>query len=668
PASEFRKSTVMAAHKMSNEDRVLDEEPKLGALYRAALNKKRDEDLDSRSTSWFELFLGKRLSYPQSRTTFNASILKWLEGLLGNRPPVLSENSSFLSYAKVKSAIESIPESPQNGGVSDRLKMRIRDRQIKVLRQVVEIGADMGFFLLPEKTDGDQYYYPTARKILSNLGPPERTRFSVDWFKGFVSANSDFYFAKYLDEIRKELLNSNRILELEVSGYGDKKAYEIIEEQCRGEVANCESFIQNLTTQLLSEREKQLHELLGQILNGNERFGPEQLLKYTEVIDSIRSGQPVAMDVHADRVAKLMGTSVARDTFQAVDADVRGTTNTMLIVLAIRWASMADQRFGILAGTLTPLAESLWASSSSVVTGYLVGTLPFLMAGSVDRIVEYYGSEKPGYELTNDLYFAFPKENEIVSYTLKEMNQKLSSFKSKFIWMDIGIIALVIGSFALGPIANRFSGLYTRARISQIEGHLTRIGVEHPKRFGWDMSVLNETANAQVRSILGGVAEGNASRSQLKAIAQVRSSQRAVESFYQSFQSGVYNHMVSLAPLKSRVGIDPNLMNPVRISEEIQRIRVATTSPQKLQELRALEKSLTTKHLMLTHYAKNSPLMQRMAIRLLNARMEKVGGAIHESFVGAESALPVVGFDGRVLTIDNTRVFVASPGVGGNGL
>jgi hypothetical protein len=529
-----------------------------------------------------------------------------------------------------------------------------KTRQLQILREVLEIGSDMGF-LFSEPSDSI-----TARLILGRLANPDFTFPTLDWFKSFWTTDSDFYAEKYVTQIRLETLGQIRILDEEYSPEESIPVYEVIAKSCSGQSTDaCQRGVAGLVNDILKKQEQQIRGLINELVTND--FSVERYLRYTEIIQKIKADQKSSLDLHSQRLTRLLTPTVGSEIFKSVSDDAAGISLTMLSVMAIRWMSVADQRFGMAAGLLTPFAESLTASAGGIATGYMVGVLPIFVAAAGNRINTYYSEEAPGFKTTRDLYYSSAEANDLVGAAMMDSNQRLAKIKKATVILDITTMGAIFLAPALVPIVKRMARLRFQGRVKTIESRLTKLGFDSPKQFNWDMQLLDDAMNAKISAALGGTPLTSASPQQIRTITEIRRSADSVRSFYESFRAGVYNHKLALAPVKQRLGIDPAQMNPDILRKEILQIRISTSSPERLAQLAVLEKSLTGKHIFLTAYAQQSPLMQRMAQRLLNARLEKVNGQIVETIATRSTQAPVITNQGSVFVIEGQPVWLANP-------
>ena len=490
----------------------------------------------------------------------------------------------------------------------------VKTRATIALRELLQIGNDMGFYLAQEGA-GE----PGLVDILSNLSKPDRKAADPNLWSHirnrFTMSNSQWYENRYQQIYRTRELNEARLLDKKFSPDENKNIYEIIYESCTDKTPHweaCVDDIRAIVNQALTLQEEAAEEELNKLIQESDIEGAMKIVQSSGILNVLKTQTPDQFDFHLARLNEHMELGNTEDTFVKVTENLEGATNIMFWAWVSRLAAGLLPRWVPKAGVrgVTSFIESFWMSAGPVVMGHFVALIPITATKALHSRNQLNDEIKPNHELRENLYYSTLTSNEIMNLMTLELsereyemaksanNAQIAAISAIALIFTPAIIGGLAGKNIFEPVLNRTSKLIFGAKEKKITKALRSLGI-NPGEFDWNIANLKAMSgltSAQTRAV------------------------KTIERFHNTYHRSFINHTRALGPLKERYNINPFEINPEIIKLEIKRAMQASSS-KKIAELRALERSLADKHIILRQRAKNSLLMRNLLNRLQNMRL-----------------------------------------------
>ncbi len=590
---------------------LLDENTPIDAdiLYET-IGFQKNLQIDTYTQGWMDFILEQSDSYNDAKQTFHQVIQSLASEVLADSDTLKSNNEEQLGVDRVNQILAIDTENTDDNVFEQAGKTRATI----ALRELSQLGYNMGFYLTQEETNE-----PGLRGILSNLPDPDRGGIAPNPFSylknRFTINNSQWYENRYQQIYRTRELNETRLLDKKFSPDENKNIYEIIYELCTDETPHWEACIddvKNVVNPAMILQEAMAEEELNKLIQESDIDNTIKIVQSSGVLNTLNNQAPEQLDFHLARLNEHMELGNTEATFGKVTENLLGATNIMFYAWILRLVSGALPKWLPKAGArgFTSFIESFWMSAGPVVTGHFIALIPITAIQVLYSRNQLNNEVKPNHEIRENLYYSTLGSNEIMDLMTLELSEKeyeMARFANNAQVATIGAIALILTPAIIGgltgikmfePVLNRTSKLIFGAKEKKITEALKSLGI-NPGEFDWNIAKLKAMSGltpAQTRAI------------------------RTIERFHNTYHRSFINHARALGPLKERYNINPFEIHPDIIKLEINKA-IQASSSRRVAELRALEKSLTSKHIILRQRAKNSLLMRNLLNRLQNMRL-----------------------------------------------
>lgn len=550
---------------------------------------------------------------------------------------IILDDANPHNYNEVKQKfhdiIKQLTNSIEDSGTNENIFEQASNTNTKsVLEELSQLGNDMGFFITTEENKE-----PQLTEIFSNLSKPNTGFFNSLRFDAnklcdiliqprsgcsdsLSRLKTQLYEHKYQEIYRTNELNDSRLLDKKFSPNEDKNIYEIIYELCTSKTprwTDCTDEVSEVVNEALIKQENKTKDELNKLVQEDDIDNTIQIVKSSGIISVLNNQSPNQLNFHLARMNENMDLGNTDIILNKVVDNIHKTTGLMTLAWLLRLAGGPIAKKGLSLG-VTTFIESFWISAQPVVMGHFIATLPITIAQTIRSRSLINNESSPMHNMRESLYYSTLTSNEmmnLLTLELSETKYKKAKFENNVQIAATGAIALIFAPAIIGsltglkifePVLNKTSKLIFGAKEKKINEALRSLGI-NPEGFDWNIAKLKTMSGL--------------SSTQTKAI-------KTIERFHNTYHRSFINHTRVLAPIKERYGILPYETHPELIKQEIR--RVAQSISHKRAELRALERSLLNKHIILRQRAKNSLLMKNLLNKLQKMRLGEVNGKIVE--------------------------------------